>query len=178
MKPCLKKWICLTLNLLPCHLRNRVVPHFPEAPSTCLSKAPVNILPQSPNEKQNIKTLHRKWEKNTNTYMYCLSWAKEEATSYPIDNRHVPAEWLGWKLFLDKMISFSLLKALGVHGRINHLFTLTQEQPLCKTNQKAAGSLRTDWQSQRGHLVQTLRTAKQHIYISANNLTVCLDSFL
>lgn len=75
------------------------------------------------------------------------------------------------------MISFSLLKALGVDRLINHLFTLTQEQPLCKTNQKAPGSLRTDWRSQRGHLVQTLRTAKQHIYISANNLTVCLDSF-
>lgn len=95
--------------------------------------------------------------------MHCLSWAKEEAISYPADNRRVPAERLDWKLFLDKMISFSLLKALGVDGLINHLFTLTREQPLCMTNQKAAGSLRTDWRSQRGHSVQILRTAKQRI---------------
>lgn len=50
MKPCLKKKIRLTLNLFPCHLCNRVVPHCPEGPSPCLSMAPVNILPHRVHE--------------------------------------------------------------------------------------------------------------------------------
>lgn len=176
MKPCLKKKVRLTLNLFPCHLCNRVVPHCPEGPSPCLYMAPVNILPHRVHETKHKNPSSQVGEKHK--YLRALPiMSKRRSHILPSRQQHVPAQWLGWKLFLGKMISSSLLKALGVDGLINHLFTLTQEQPLCKTNQKAPGSLRTDWRSQRGHLVQTVRTAKQHISISANNLTVCLDSF-
>jgi len=122
--------------------------------------------------------------KHTNIHIYILLQSRNKGHSLSLNRFQIYFSCfsrLKTPLRQNYHSPFSLLKALRVYKLINHLLTTTDPGRFYpkKPHYKVLRSSWADKQSEKRVVGKDFfRTAKEHILISANNLTVYLDIFL